>query len=64
VARRAAKKLVIAGIVQNQEYFETQVQPYIDGVNVEYLGAIGVEQRPAVLVSGRPRPHPCARRAA
>jgi glycosyltransferase involved in cell wall biosynthesis len=49
VARRAGKKLVIAGIVQDQEYFDTQVQPHIDGVNVEYLGAIGAERRPAVL---------------
>ena len=49
VARRAGRKLVIAGIVQDREYFDTQVQPYIDGVNVEYLGAVGAAQRPEVL---------------
>ena len=49
VAQRLGRKLVIAGIVQDQEYFDTQVQPYIDGVTVEYLGAVGVAQRPEVL---------------
>ena len=49
VAQRVGRKLVIAGIVQDQEYFDTQVQPYIDGVTVEYLGAVGVAQRPEVL---------------
>lgn len=49
VAQRVGRKLVIAGIVQDQEYFDTQVQPYIDGVTVEYLGAVGVTQRPEVL---------------
>jgi glycosyltransferase involved in cell wall biosynthesis len=49
VAQRAGKKLVIAGIVQDQEYFDKQVKPHIDGVTVEYLGAVGVAQRPEVL---------------
>ncbi|MEE8237001.1 MAG: glycosyltransferase family 4 protein, partial [Gammaproteobacteria bacterium] len=49
VAQRVGRKLVIAGIVQDQEYFDTQVRPYIDGVTVEYLGAVGVTQRPEVL---------------
>ena len=49
VARRAGLKLVIAGIVQDQEYFETQVEPYIDGDQVEYLGSVGPAQRPDVL---------------
>jgi glycosyltransferase involved in cell wall biosynthesis len=49
VAQRVGKKLVIAGIIQDQEYFDTQVQPYIDGVTVEYLGAIGGTRRSEVL---------------
>ena len=49
VAKRAGKKLLIAGIVQDQDYFDSQVQPYIDGVTVEYLGPVGVIERPAVL---------------
>ena len=49
VAQRARKKLVIAGIVQDREYFETRVEPYLDGDQVEYLGAIGPAQRSDVL---------------
>ena len=49
VAQRAGKKLIIAGIIQDQAYFDTQVQPYIDGVMVEYLGPVGAVKRPGVL---------------
>ena len=49
VAQRTRKKLVIAGIVQDREYFETQIEPHLDGDQVEYLGAIGPAQRPDVL---------------
>ena len=49
VARRVGMKLVIAGIVQDREYLDTEVEPHLDGVTVEYLGAVGPEQRPEVL---------------
>ena len=48
-AKRAGKKLVIAGIVQDREYFETRVEPYLDGVEVEYLGSVGPAPRADVL---------------
>ena len=49
VARRVGMKLLIAGIIQDQAYFEEFVEPYIDGTTVEYLGAIGPDRRPRVL---------------
>jgi glycosyltransferase involved in cell wall biosynthesis len=49
VARRVKMKLLIAGIVQDQAYFERFVEPYLDGTTVEYLGAIGPDRRPALL---------------
>lgn len=49
VARRVEMKLLIAGIIQDQVYFEKFVEPYIDGRTVEYLGAIGPDRRPRVL---------------
>jgi glycosyltransferase involved in cell wall biosynthesis len=49
VARRVEMKLLIAGIIQDQVYFEQFVEPYIDGTTVEYLGAIGPDRRPRVL---------------
>ncbi len=49
VAQGAGIKLVIAGIIQDQDYFATQVKPHIDGTNVEYLGSVGPEKRADVL---------------
>jgi glycosyltransferase involved in cell wall biosynthesis len=49
VAQRAGIRLVIAGIVQDQEYFATEVEPHIDGTTVEYLGSVGPDQRADVL---------------
>ncbi len=49
VAQRVGIKLVIAGIVQDQDYFATKVEPHIDGVTVEYLGSIGPDRRADVL---------------
>ena len=49
VAQRAGMKLVIAGIVQDEHYFESRVEPYVDGDAVEYVGAVGPELRTQVL---------------
>lgn len=49
VAQRVGTKLVIAGIIQDQDYFANQVEPHIDGTTVEYLGSVGPEQRADVL---------------
>lgn len=49
VARTAGIKLKIAGIIQDRHYFESQVEPHIDGDTVEYLGSVGPVERPEVL---------------
>jgi len=49
VARRAERPLVIAGIVQDEAYFDTEVAPHIDGQAVRYLGPVGPDQRDALL---------------
>ncbi|MCH7821615.1 MAG: glycosyltransferase family 4 protein [Proteobacteria bacterium] len=49
VARRVGIKLVIAGIIQDHDYFATQVEPHIDGTAVEYLGSIGQHRKADVL---------------
>ncbi len=49
VAQRVGIKLVIAGIIQDQDYFAAQVEPHIDGTKVEYLGSVGPDQRADVL---------------
>jgi glycosyltransferase involved in cell wall biosynthesis/quercetin dioxygenase-like cupin family protein len=49
VARRTGMRLVIAGIVQDEAYFEEQVEPYINGSVVEYVGSVGPDQRQELL---------------
>jgi glycosyltransferase involved in cell wall biosynthesis len=53
VARRAGRRLVMAGIVQDQGYHEREVAPAIDGAHVDYLGAVGGEVRRRTLGSAR-----------
>ena len=49
VAQHAGIKLVIAGIIQDQEYFASRVEPHINGMSVEYLGSVGPDRRAEVL---------------
>lgn len=49
VAERAGLPLLVAGIVQDQEYFDRLVAPRLDGERVTYLGAVGPERRGELL---------------
>ena len=51
VARAAGLPLHLAGIVQDQRYFDEQVQPWIDGTNVHYSGPLGGAERLTALGS-------------
>jgi glycosyltransferase involved in cell wall biosynthesis len=42
VARRCGRRLVIAGIVQDQAYFQEQVEPHLDGRMIHYVGPVDV----------------------
>jgi glycosyltransferase involved in cell wall biosynthesis len=46
---QAERSLVIAGIIQDREYFETSVEPHIDDERVTYLGPVGPDRRQSVL---------------
>lgn len=51
VARRAGLPLVVAGIIQDRHYFETQVEPHLDGSTVTYVGAVAPPERDRLLGS-------------
>jgi glycosyltransferase involved in cell wall biosynthesis len=40
---------VIAGIVQDQAYFDAEVAPQVDGDQIRFVGAIAAEQRAELL---------------
>jgi glycosyltransferase involved in cell wall biosynthesis len=60
IARRAGRRLIICGIVQDSGYFEEQVRPHIDGDRVTYLGSVGPERRAEVLGAAVALLHPIA----
>ncbi|MGH8535900.1 MAG: glycosyltransferase family 4 protein [Gammaproteobacteria bacterium] len=53
VARRAGRRLVMAGIVQDESYHERRVAPAIDGRRVIYNGPVGANARARTLGSAR-----------
>jgi glycosyltransferase involved in cell wall biosynthesis len=53
VARRCGRRLDIAGIIQDEEYFRNEVAPHVDDEQVRYLGAIEKSERAAVLGGAR-----------
>jgi glycosyltransferase involved in cell wall biosynthesis len=60
IAGAAGRRLVICGIVQDEAYFAEQVQPYLDGDRVVYLGSVGPQQRAEVLGAAAVLLHPIA----
>ncbi|HZT96415.1 MAG TPA: glycosyltransferase family 4 protein [Chloroflexota bacterium] len=49
VARLAGLPLRIAGIIQDQSYFDAEVAPHVDGRSVEFIGPVGPADRDALL---------------
>jgi glycosyltransferase involved in cell wall biosynthesis len=49
VARRADRPLVIAGIIQDEDYFRSRVLPHVDDDRVRYIGPVDASDRAATL---------------
>ena len=56
-ARASGRKLVMAGLVQDADYFAREVAPFIDERTVEYRGVLGGEDRTHALGSARAMLH-------
>jgi len=48
VAQDSNKKLILAGIVQDQKYFRQEVEPHLNN-QIKYIGAVGPEKRGELL---------------
>ncbi len=48
-ARRVGRRLIMAGIIQDRDYFEREIEPHIDGDRVQYVGSAGPEKRDKLL---------------
>jgi glycosyltransferase involved in cell wall biosynthesis len=49
LARRAEMRLVIAGIIHDEQYFALEIAPHIDGDRVRYVGSVGPAERDELL---------------
>jgi glycosyltransferase involved in cell wall biosynthesis len=49
VARRLGRRLIMAGIIHDQDYFDRQVAPHLDGTQVRYIGSVGPQERDELL---------------
>jgi len=58
IARRAGRRLIICGIVQDRAFHESLIAPRIDGDRVVYLGSVGPADRGRILGSGAALLHP------
>lgn len=53
VAQQSGCPLLIAGIIQDQAYFREQVEPYLDGKLIRFLGPVDVAGKNELFARGR-----------
>ncbi len=49
VAKKAGMDLIIAGIIQDQKYFDDLVKPHINDTSIKFIGPVNPVQRDALL---------------
>ena len=60
IARSCGKKLILAGIVQDQYYFDHHVAPHLNNDKVTYIGSVGPVERSRLLGKASALLHPIA----
>jgi glycosyltransferase involved in cell wall biosynthesis len=58
IARRAGRRLIICGIVQDEAYFDREVAPHLRDDAVLYRGSVGPDERARVLGAAAALLHP------
>jgi glycosyltransferase involved in cell wall biosynthesis len=58
IARACNKKLILAGIIQDEDYFTKHIKPFIDDRQVIYVGSVGPEKRNDLLGKAAALLHP------
>ena len=49
VAKKCGMDLIIAGIIQDQEYFDNSLKPHINDTSIRFIGPVNPVQRDALL---------------
>jgi glycosyltransferase involved in cell wall biosynthesis len=58
IALASGRRLVIAGIIQDQSYYQEKVKPFIDGNQIIFAGPVGGQERSRVLGRAQALLHP------
>jgi len=58
IARSAGRKLILAGIIQDREYFQKEIQPHLKENSVEYVGSVAPAERDKLLRNSFALLHP------
>ncbi|MFP4562042.1 MAG: glycosyltransferase family 4 protein [Spirochaetia bacterium] len=58
IARGCGKKLVLAGIIQDEAYYKRHVEPHLEEGKVEYVGSVGPQERDTLLGKALALLHP------
>lgn len=58
IAKKAERDLVIAGVIQDEAYFSSEVEPELDGKQIRYIGSVGPKKRDALLGDALALLHP------
>ena len=58
IAKKSGRKLLISGLIQDQGYFDREVQPWINGDDIVYLGNSGPQERDTLLGGAYALLHP------
>ena len=58
ITKALNRRLIIAGIIQDQNYFNQYVQPHLKQGEIEYIGSVGAEKRDQLLGNAELLLHP------
>ena len=58
IAKKTGRKLILAGLIQDEAYFEREVKPHIDDKQIVYVGMADPEKRDKLLGNALALLHP------
>lgn len=58
IAKKSKRKLIISGLIQDQEYFDVKVKPFINNEDIVYIGNTGSKERSNLLGGALALLHP------
>ena len=58
IAKQCGRKLIISGLIQHQEYFDSKIKPFINDDDIVYVGNSGPKERDKLLGEAYALLHP------